>query len=286
MQDITYGFDQIKQPFFIWKERFQEPRNMSGNHYHDAYEIYYLLEGERNYFIKDRTYHIQKGDLILIDVNELHKTMDAQFPIHERILLNFKKNFLPQETQKTVSTDLFQCFHQQTNLLRLDSAGQDFIRSLLLKMVAENDSFKPDSTLYLQTLLTELLIVLNRQFTKRLTGPFPFPNQVHQKIAVIIDFLNKNYQQDLNLSMLAEHFLISKYYLSRTFKDITGFTLVEYINGIRTKQAQHMLKTTTYNVTTISQKVGFDNQTHFGRVFKAITGSAPLQYRRTVRQNL
>jgi AraC-like DNA-binding protein len=284
MQDITYGFDHIKQPLFIWKERFQDSRNMISNHYHDAYEVYYLLEGERDYFLKGRTYHIQMGDLILIDVNELHQTMDAPFPVHERILLNFKKDFLPAEMLQTLSTDLFACFHQNINLLRLSLAEQDFVKTLLLKMVAENDSAQSASPLYLQVLLTELLIFLNRQITQQSGTNFPFPNPMHQKISEIVDYLDDNYQQNLTLDLLAERFMISKYYLSRMFKEVTGFTLIEYLNGVRTKQAQTMLRTTALNVTAISEKVGFDNITHFGRVFKTITGWTPLKYRKAARK--
>ncbi len=283
MQDITYGFDHIKQPLFIWKERFQVPRNMMSNHYHDAYEIYYLLEGERNYFIKGRTYYIQKGDLILIDVNELHKTMDVS--AHERILLNFRRDFLPAAFQNTLQYDFFSCFHQDSNLLRLNTSEQDFVRDLLMKMLAENEAVRSDSMLYLQALLTELLIFLNRLMAQKSTGNFPFPNSIHQKISEIVEYITANYQENITLGGISELFEISKYYLSRMFKEVTGFTLIEYLNGIRTKQAQKMLRTTALNVTTISESVGFDSITHFGRVFKTITGSSPLQYRKALRKD-
>ncbi|HBE78732.1 MAG TPA: AraC family transcriptional regulator [Firmicutes bacterium] len=283
IQDITYGYDQIKQPFFIWKERFRDPRTMINNHYHDAYEIYYLLEGERYYFIKDRTYHVQKGDLILIDINELHKTMDAPFPVHERILLNFKKKFLPLNLSEAAGESLFTCFHQNINLLRLHREEQDFIKAILLKMVAEEKTSRPDSLLYLQILLTELLIFLSRQSAQKPAANFPFPNPTHQKISEIVGYLNDHYYQNLSLNMLSEHFFISKYYLSRTFKEVTGFTLVEYLNSVKTKEAQKLLNTTTLSITEISAKVGFESITHFGRVFKSITGSSPLQYRKNSR---
>lgn len=283
MQDITYGFDHINQPLFIWKERFQVPRNMMSNHYHDAYEIYYLLEGERDYFIKGRTYHILKGDLILIDVNELHKTMDVS--AHERILLNFRRDFLPAAFQNALQNDLFGCFHQDSNLLRLNTSEQDSVRELLMKMLAENEAVRSDSMLYLQALLIELLILLNRLMTQKSTGDFPFPNPIHQKISEIVEYMTANYQENITLGGVSERFEISKYYLSRMFKEVTGFTLIEYLNGIRIKQAQKMLRTTALNVTTISENIGFDSITHFGRVFKTITGSSPLQYRKALRKD-
>jgi hypothetical protein len=68
--------------------------NMQSNHFHDQFELYYLLSGERNYFIKDRTYFVRKGNLIFINTNELHKTTDTGVPNHERVLLRFSKSFI------------------------------------------------------------------------------------------------------------------------------------------------------------------------------------------------
>jgi len=43
-------------------------------HYHDNYEIYYLLSGKRQYFINDKIYRIEKGDVIIIKPYEIHRT--------------------------------------------------------------------------------------------------------------------------------------------------------------------------------------------------------------------
>ncbi|MFW5981399.1 MAG: cupin domain-containing protein [bacterium] len=45
---------------------------MQVKHFHHNMEIYFLLEGERYYFINNRTYQIKKGDLVLINKNILH----------------------------------------------------------------------------------------------------------------------------------------------------------------------------------------------------------------------
>ena len=71
-------YDEIDSSFSIEKLKVKGAYNMSYRHYHDAYEIYYLLHGERDYFIKDRTYTITKGDLVFININDLHKTVDTK----------------------------------------------------------------------------------------------------------------------------------------------------------------------------------------------------------------
>lgn len=50
---------------------------------------------------------------------------------------------------------------------------------------------------------------------------------------------------------------------------------------MRIKEARALLINTAFKVAKIAENVGFDNMTHFGRVFKEITGLSPLKYRQT-----
>ena len=52
--------------------------NMASKHYHDHFEIYYLVNGERYYFIENRTYHVKKGDIVLINKYLLHRTITTE----------------------------------------------------------------------------------------------------------------------------------------------------------------------------------------------------------------
>ncbi|MEC0168226.1 helix-turn-helix domain-containing protein [Paenibacillus graminis] len=52
---------------------------------------------------------------------------------------------------------------------------------------------------------------------------------------------------------------------------------------VRIKEARTLLVGTGLKVSQIAEKIGFDNMTHFGRVFKEITGLSPLKYRQTYR---
>ena len=79
--------------FEISYNRPHKATSMPDNHYHDNYEIYYLLSGERYYFIKDRTYHIDRGDIVLINMYDMHRTINFKTESYERILINFKINF-------------------------------------------------------------------------------------------------------------------------------------------------------------------------------------------------
>ena len=64
---------------------------MPTKHLHDEYEIYYLLEGTRLYFIGQNTYLIGKGSMVFINKNVIHKTGLASGPYHDRILIEFSE---------------------------------------------------------------------------------------------------------------------------------------------------------------------------------------------------
>lgn len=61
---------------------------------------------------------------------------------------------------------------------------------------------------------------------------------------------------------------------------MTGLTFTEYLNYIRVKEAKELLCKSAESITQISEKVGYESITHFGRVFKKLTGVSPLKYRK------
>lgn len=255
-----------------------EPFTMAHYHHHDIYEIYYLLSGERYYFIKDRTYHIQKGDLVLIPENMLHKTSWHGQPQHERILINFKPQFLlcsaPHETDQLLSP-----FLTEAKILRLHPLEQMQVEEWLQLMRKENVE-RPYSRMLVRSLLTQLLVFAARLVLdkKRTTSESMQPR--HQRIYEVIDYINKQYSVPLRLNDLAEQFHISPTHLSRTFKAVTGFSFVEYLNAVRVKEAQTLLRETDLKIIDIAEQAGFDNLSHFGRVFKQISSTTPRQYRK------
>jgi len=282
MEENIKIHDKIEKAFEISEIKLIGNISMKTNHYHDDYEIYYLLEGKRHFFIKNKVYDIKKGDLVFIEKNEIHKTFDAGSPFHQRILINFKTSYLNNILVEANNYDLLSCFHGNTYILRLNPEQQKYVESLLSKLLTEYNYPINSSSIYLKIMLTEFLINADRLFEKSPSCHIETANPTHKKISEIIAYINKNYVENLTLDFLSKRFFISTYYLSRTFKKITGLNLNMYVNTIRIKQAQKILLCTALSITNVSEEVGYDSITHFGRVFKSITGVSPLKYKKTL----
>ncbi|MFW5981236.1 MAG: AraC family transcriptional regulator [bacterium] len=264
------------------KKRVNESYN-STLHYHNSYELYYLLDGERDYFIKDRTYHVKKGDIIMINQHDIHRTIYTGSYQHERILIKFKDDFIKTITRKNKNENFIIDSLHRLDVLRLNIDQQIFVENILHKMLSEYNKQKEESTIYLKILLTELLIAINRYSKNAKT--IEHPNLIHEKVSEIVKYINNNYHEDLNVDILTKKFSISPSYLSTIFKEITSFTITQYINGVRIKEAQRILRSTNMNITDISSRVGFNSLTHFGRVFKQNTDLSPSEYRKIKKIN-
>lgn len=268
----------IKQPFYMHKSKVSGYHSMPSNHFHEHYEIYYLLTGERNYFIKDHTYRVCKGDVVFIDSNELHKTGDAGVPNHERILINFEAQFVQPFNEPL----LFEPFRRKVRRLRLNLTEREWIERLLLEMLQEDREQQPGYLASLQSRLVTLLLWCTRRLDRQEqeTTVMEHESPAHKKITEIVEYINSGYHHSLSLDSVAKAHYISPFHLSRMFKRVTGFSFVEYVNTVRIREAQRLLKETDWKVTRISEAVGYENLGHFGRVFKQMTNTNPLDYRK------
>ncbi|UQZ82426.1 Bifunctional transcriptional activator/DNA repair enzyme AdaA [Paenibacillus konkukensis] len=253
--------------------------HMPASHFHSTYEIYYLLSGEREFFIKDRTMVMKEGDVIIISPNILHRTTNAETPAHERLIVNIHESDM--RLANGSHTDILQpLFEQEYIVVQCSLQDRIAVEALAARIMQEIRDRKPGFEMYALTLVLQLLVICCRHVKQNSMEPPESPSPMHERISEVVRYINNHYMQELSLHLLAEQFYVSPYYLSRFFKEATGFTFVEYLNSVRIKEAKKLLEQSSMKVSLISKKVGFGSVTHFGRVFKSITGYAPLYYRK------
>ena len=93
-------------------------------------------------------------------------------------------------------------------------------------------------------------------------------------------YLQGHTGDNVTLDEVAKQFYMSKSYLTRVFRNITGFSVIEYITYIRVRKAQQLLIDSDTSITDIADICGFGNVTYFEKVFKQMTGQTPGQYRK------
>ena len=101
----------------------------------------------------------------------------------------------------------------------------------------------------------------------------------------ILSYIQQNYHKNESFDAIAEHFSVSTSYLSRLIKKETDSTFTDYVNTLRISEAKRLLANSKDNITTIYEKVGFNNRNTFIRLFKQIVGVTPSEYRKNSKSN-
>ncbi len=96
----------------------------------------------------------------------------------------------------------------------------------------------------------------------------------------IKEYINEHFHENLTLEDLSSLAHFSPSYLSRLFHQITGLTLKTYLTLKRLENAEFLLKNSDMTIHEVAFNCGFQNVSHFNRVFKAHTELSPLEYRR------
>jgi len=277
--EVMYDGQQT-DPFYVEYARQTTPYTMVDNHFHPYYELYYLLSGARIYFIKDTTYPVQAGDLVCIRKNEVHKTIQAGPPAHERMLFYCDDRYirdLPESTAKL----LLSPFDGDSPIIRLPEEGQVQLKAHMTRLQSELYHKPVGSGLYFRQTFHDILLLSARflQTDQPRPAPAVHTSPIYKKISEVARYLNTHYTEQIHLEDLSKLFYISPYYLSRLFKEVTGFTVVDYLNLTRIKEAQRLLHETTLSITSIAEMTGFGNFSHFGKTFKKISRVSPRMYR-------
>jgi len=254
---------------------------MNRYHIHHHYEILYLFSGARGFFIKDRSYTVRQGDLVIIGSNEIHKSFDIGVPDYERAVAYYDSRYF-ESYKRQDAAPLLSLFRGYP-VLRLSIQERMLMEGLFSEFAQEMTNKPPAFELRLQQLSAELLLHVFRFIEKRNATPIEQDSTIKKKILEIVQYLNKHYDQPISLTSVSGQFYISPSYLSKMFKNVTGFMFTDYINTVRVKEAQRLLRETDMKIIDISTAAGFGNVSHFGKVFKQIASVSPRDYRQGYR---
>lgn len=107
-------------------------------------------------------------------------------------------------------------------------------------------------------------------------------NRNQQKIKQAIEFIRKNYDKDLNMAVVSNYISMNYSLFSYLFKEYTGNNFVNYLKSIRMEEAKKLLAGTELRIVEISARVGYENEKHFMKTFKASCGVSPSEYRKNI----
>lgn len=265
----------------LWIETLSETssKGMRISHFHDYYEIYYLLEGQRRYFINHDLYDVAPHDIILVNKGDIHLAQSVgQNEKYVRYLITFSDAFLNGLGSEFNKDFLLSVFSNKK--IHVPETMQNAFNMLLHK--AETKIHQQDTySQYIAKLnVIEMLVNLNKFSTKN-TYPLIDDLSVYENsIQEVCRYICNYYNKPISLDQMAKIAYMSPTYFSKKFKRVTGFGFNEYLNNVRIKMATNLLMETQLSITEIATFCGYQDSNYFGDVFKKIIGISPNKYRK------
>jgi transcriptional regulator GlxA family with amidase domain len=124
-----------------------------------------------------------------------------------------------------------------------------------------------------------LLLETGRQLQTPFSGLLQHRIHADERVQRIQEWLDRNYQSDVDLATLASEHNMSPRNFIRRFKQASGETPLNYLQKLRVEAAKGLLEKTALNINSVAEQVGYQTETHFRRLFTRYTSLTPTVYR-------
>jgi AraC-like DNA-binding protein len=281
MDQTLYDLELYHGGLAYFHKVTQKPNNLQHVSYtNPKYQLFYLISGQVSYQIEDETYELQAGDLLLFNNKEMHRPFFHSEETYERIIIFFTPGFINRFNFEGYR--LLKYFDNKKpgafNLLKKEQLERIQLQQDFVKIENYIVSGLPQDKIRVELTFIDMLIKIN-SIIEAENEPFTGLYSRDEKIEQIIDFLNKQYAQNLRLEDIEQRFFINKFYFSHQFKKITGVNFKDYLIKKRISKASELLKL-DYKPSEIARLVGFEDYSNFYKAFRRIEGVAPSNYRK------
>lgn len=280
MQPILEQIEPDERHSFAWR-RSQLDRFSFFWHVHPEAELTWIVSGRGTRYVGDDVADFREGDLVLLAPNVPHTwSSPAGGPGRvESVYVQFLPEcsgatFLEQPELRAVR-----------RLLERASVGLRFTGRITAE--ASESLLAMESAKPLQRMLSlwELLdrLAHSRSTRPLSTRPFvkPLREEDRRRIDRVCRAVEGRFTEQLTLADGAQIAHLHPAAFARWFKGATGQTFVEHLHRLRVGYAARLLIETEAPITEVAFDSGFNNLSHFHRVFRRIKQTTPSAYRKS-----
>lgn len=282
-EKFTIKLNRNTDPMFIMCDYDKRDyyMNMNLQHYHDFYEIFIPLESNVAHLVDSRYYRLLQNDIVLLKPNCLHMSYYPKINDGlKRLIIDFRLgggiSGLEHEMERILNL-----FDSEVPILRFPPDISASIIDVLndIFVIGKNKQNGWEIALYAK--FVEFLWILYKNNSYNCFNEKRNIESKEQKIYYIQDYVSTHYMEDISLERVASEFAMSPYYLSHTFKEMTGLNFVNYVQSIRIRNVLQYLAYSDESISDIIESCGFTSASQFNRVFHQFLGISPSYFRKS-----
>lgn len=247
-------------------------------HFHPELELVYVNKGKGKRHIGNHLSYFNNSQLILIGANLPHNGFTDRLTINgSETVIQFRQEFLGDYFFNVPEMEgISNLFERAKNGILFGVKTKKKIGHKIEKL-SEKEGFKKI------LILLEILhgLAKSKDYTILNADGFAFETEPQDsaKIDIIFKHVNENFTQHITLDEIADKVSMTVPAFCRYFKKVTGKTFTKLVNEYRVVHATKLLSESQLSITDVSFECGFNNFSHFNKLFKEITGKSASKYR-------
>jgi AraC family transcriptional activator of mtrCDE len=254
-------------------------------HWHDYYELVLMVSGSGVYHCGDKRFHFKAGDVIAVPPLKLHGVWRVKSP-HTALCCFFHRAAIAVH-ETAVDQAFVSCFHQTDKSSAFHVLAEEVSSNLyeafgelILPALCEEDAIT--DWCGTKMMLLQLLYHLRTHFLSALSQrqQTPYGDSAEPVIREVLDYIAKRATDKLSQTEVAKVAGMSVSRFRNFFKETTGWRYSHYLLNVRLELAAQKLRDSSESVAAIAHAVGFADQSHLQRAFKAHYHVSPLAYRK------
>lgn len=229
----------------------------------EEYILIYCIEGKGYIYVEDKKYLIHEKEAFCIPRGKRHRYYADEENPWSIFWVHFKganaQHFLLQEREIVQINSR----HAENRIITLFD--------LLFRVLDRN--YTLGNFIYISQVL--MLILSEIYFREKVDEA----SRQNRHITSIVRYMYKHLDKNLTLEELSEEVGLSKSYINATFKKYSDRAPIDFFINLKMQEACKLLKSTNLYIVEIGQKLGYDDQYYFSRIFKKVIGVSPKEYR-------
>ena len=251
-------------------------------HFHPEIEMVYVNKGSGRRHIGKHLSYFNNSQLILLGSNLPHNGFtDRLTSKGKETLVQFHPELLERS---------FKTLPEMKNILQLlERAKKGILYKPEIKTIVGPKIEKLPSYEGLKRVIKLLeileILALTNDYTLLNENGYVFETQPQdtEKIDKIFKYVNKNFQNHISLNQIADLANMTVPAFCRYFKKVTGKTFTQFVNEYRVFYASKLLTESKSSITDICFECGFNNFSHFNKVFTEVVGQSASKYRNDIK---
>lgn len=252
-------------------------------HFHPELELVYVNKAKGKRHIGSHLSYFNNSQLILIGANLPHSGFTDRFTTNgAETIIQFKEEFLGKDFLNAPEMkSIKNLFARAKKGLLFHVEAKKTIGPKIEAMLNYKGMAR---IIHFLDILNDLALSNDYSLLNVDGFAFEVEPQDNKKIEIIYSHVRKNFTQQITLDEISEKVSMTVPAFCRYFKKVTGKTFTQFVNEFRIVHATKLLAESPSSITDICYESGFNNFSHFNKLFKKFTGKSPLKYRNEMKQ--